>query len=128
MFVITPHSSDRQFAEKKQIVERLANQRRIVAIYAPVRPPYSDFDSEATIELLTHVDFVLADLSYQRPSSYFEVGFVQAKGKSIALVAETGTPIHQVIGRSSVMFYIDLVGYERVIEALLDAKKQQTSS
>lgn len=48
---------------------------------------------------------VLADLTGERPSCYFELGFAEALKIPIRLFAAAGTPIHQSGHRSDVFFY-----------------------
>lgn len=67
---------------------------------------------------------VIADLSLQRPSCYYELGLAQALGRTTLLVAEEGTDVHQAFGRSDVLFYkspADLTSH------LVDAVRQALS-
>jgi nucleoside 2-deoxyribosyltransferase len=69
---------------------------------------------------LEDADIVLADLSFERPSCYFEVGFAQALGKRVALIATDGTAIHQVIGRDALIFYNTISDYENAVRLALE--------
>ena len=51
---------------------------------------------------------VVADLTLERPSCYYEVGLAQALNRQVVLVAERGTPIHQAHDRDKVIFYDSL--------------------
>ena len=74
-------------------------------VYRPDEPP---FDITKLVDELQRADSVLADLSHERPSCYYELGVAQAIGKPICLIAQAGTAIHQCANRHSVRFYNDL--------------------
>jgi len=74
---------------------------------------------EKSIRLLQESDVVIADLSLERPSCYYEVGFAQAMWKPVAIVAATGTPIHQVKYSEQILYYNNLTQYEALIHQLL---------
>ena len=121
-FMITPQRTDPLFEEKKHIVESVSAQFRVNANYAPGYSVYSALDIKKSIQLLKSADFFIADLSYERPSCYFEVGFVQSIEKPIDLIALTGTIIHQVLGRESLRFYKDLNEYEFLIKSIISSR------
>jgi hypothetical protein len=118
-FVITPHRYDIMFEEKKSIVEQISSVYYIKAFYASVTTPDGTFDMEKTMELFEYVDFFIADLSYERPSCYFEVGVAQLTEKTVHLMAVSGTDIHQVFNRNQVRFYRDLDEYKDLIHGFL---------
>ena len=39
-------------------------------------------------------EFVVADLTHERPNVYYEIGYANALGKPVLLIAQAGTPIH----------------------------------
>lgn len=118
IFVITPHNLDPFFTRKRQIVDNTAKQFGVNVHYGP-NPPYKEETREKVISQYEKFDFFIADLSYERPSCYFEVGFVQALNKPIALIALERTNIHQVFKREEVKFYKDIYEYEVLINSLL---------
>src|SRR5258707_4615155 len=96
-FMITPHKSDPLFGEKRHIVERVSKQYGVNVYYSSGYPIYSESDLRKNIQFLKSTDFCVADLSFERPSCYFETGFVQSMGRSDDLIALVGTTIHQVL-------------------------------
>jgi len=70
------------------------------------------FDLERTLSAIRGATLVLADLSRERPSCYYELGLAQALDKTTVLVAEAGTIIHQAFRRDSTLFYESLVDLE----------------
>lgn len=119
VFMITPHHTDPDFLAKQAFVEQMAPRSGIVPLYA--LPSAEGFDIVGSIQLLKSADFCIADLSLERPSCYFETGYAQSMDKSVELVAQRGTPIHQVLGRQYVQFYNGLAEYRNLILSLLQA-------
>lgn len=117
--MIVPHVFDPSFTDKRRVVERISSVLGIDVFYAPYQLPSGEFDINKTIEILKKVDFFVADLSYERPSCYFEVGFVQAMNKPIDLIAIDGTIIHQALNRDKVKYYAQLHDYEKLIESII---------
>ena len=120
-YVIMPVGSDRLFTEKRTIIQSAAKSEHFIAYFPLDERRDKPFDLYSTLQDMRDSQFVIADLSLERPSCYFELGLAQAMGKPTFLVAEEGTPIHQANGRSQIMFYRDLEDYRRVISRILKA-------
>ena len=115
IYIIMPVSSDPLFVEKKAIIQAEA-QKMGLDLYFPLDKKYKEgFDLSSTLEDLHNSQFVIADLSWERPSCYFELGLAQAIDKATILIAEEGTPIHQVYRRNEIIFYRGLDAYRRII-------------
>ena len=115
LFIIAPRSADPEFKLKTAALAKIAADHGISPTWAVV----TESQFSAGLGSLRDADLVLADLSFERPSCYFEVGFAQALGKTVALIARTGTAIHQVIGADTVLFYRSLSDYEEVVRQVL---------
>jgi len=50
--------------------------------------------SEKIIECINRAHVIIADLTYERPNVYYELGYARAKGKKIIHTAKKGTKIH----------------------------------
>jgi hypothetical protein len=114
-YVICPVGADSGFTAKKEILESSAREYGLEPFFPlekhrglSVREAKSDMEA---------AEFVLADLSFERPSCYFEIGLAQAAGLPISLIAATGTRIHQVgdSGESDVTFYSGLEEYHSAV-------------
>jgi hypothetical protein len=68
-------------------------------------------------------EFVLADVSLERPSCYFELGMAEALGALVVIIASVGTPIHQIGNAGEVRFYSSLDEYRSEIARLLEAHR-----
>lgn len=115
VFVITPHYSDPEFEKKRELLISVARNYNLDVLYGSNKGFEEDIDK--SLHLLQSADFILADLSLERPSCYFEVGFAQSKNKSVHLIAKLGTEIHQVRSRKNVQFYESLSDYEKLLNS-----------
>ncbi len=90
----------------------------------PAYEPGSRFDLADLSAELERSDVVLADLSGERPSCYYEVGVAETLGKPLLVIAREGTPIHQLGMRSLTRFYKSIAHMESVLEDCLAAWKE----
>jgi len=123
-YVIMPVGADEQFADKRSILKKVAEREGVTPYFPFDRTTNITFDKDKTLSLMKDSDFVLADLSMERPSCYFELGLAQALGKEVYLIAQENTDIHQAHGRRLTHFYKDLSGYEQVVASVLTKAKQ----
>ncbi len=116
IIVIMPVGSDPRQAERRSAVVRGLSGARL----KPLLPDYDVADPQFSLEnflaALRGARGVLADLTGERPSSYFELGVAEALGRPVVLVAETGTRIHQSSGRPTVRFYSGMDELASLIE------------
>jgi len=118
-YVIMPVGADQQFADKRSILQKVADREGLTPYFPFDRTTNMAFDKELTLSVIKDSDFVLADLSLERPSCYFELGLAQALGKDVYLIAQQDTDIHQAHGRGLTRFYKGLAGYEQVVSNVL---------
>lgn len=118
VFIITPHYSDPEFEKKRDLLLKIASDYHVEALYGSNRGFEADVDESLT--LLENADSILADLSLERPSCYFEVGFAQSKNKLVHLIARVGTEIHQVRSRNKVQLYESLSDYEQLLNSFFN--------
>ncbi len=122
IFYIAPHNIDSEFAPKFQSIKSIA-EKHSIEILSGIKTREQQFDLDKTIELYKEVDYFIADLSFARPSCYYEIGYAQAMDKRTKLIALKNTEIHQVKG--NVNFYSDLNDYRRIIEKLITVIKDE---
>lgn len=118
-YLIMPVGSDKLFTEKRAIIEAAAKRAEITPYFPRYQASDGDFVFNTTIQVLGDCEFVIADLSLERPSCYFELGLAQALAKPTILIAEEGTPIHQTNGRSTIRFYKNIDEYQRLLCRIL---------
>lgn len=68
-------------------------------------------------EILDRVRFSIIDLSFERPSCYYEMGFIDALGGEKFLIAKSQTIIHQHDPNDMVRFYSDIGEYRSILGA-----------
>lgn len=103
--VVMPVGSNPNKEENQRVISDVAGEYEI----SPHFPRYATedpvFNLQSTLQGLRRCDFVLADLSLERPSCYYELGLAEALGKPVYLIAKNGTDIHQTASRRLVSFY-----------------------
>jgi nucleoside 2-deoxyribosyltransferase len=62
---------------------------------------------------------VLADLSLERPSCYYELGLAEALGKPVYLIAKKNTDIHQTASRRLVRYFDNEDEYKVLVENII---------
>jgi nucleoside 2-deoxyribosyltransferase len=108
LYVIMPVGSDPMYPERRTAIEDGAATAGFEAHFPLDDSPIGRFDLESTKKRMRASDAVLADLTKERPSCYYEVGLAQALNPRVLLVATRDTAIHQVAGRRHVEFYSSL--------------------
>jgi len=112
VFYIAPHYFDSEFNLKFQIVKKVAKEFNF-EILKGVQNIKNEFNRPATMELYSSADYFVADLSFERPSCYYEIGYAQGMNKKVFLIAQNDTVIHQVEG--NITFYSDINEYKKII-------------
>ena len=117
--VIMPVGSDPLVAAKKLAIAKGVQQAGLEARFPDYLPHKPTFQLLGLVAEIRGADSIIADLSHERPSCYYELGIAEAIGKKVHLVAEAGTPIHQSVTRSLVRYYADLNDLARTVESAL---------
>ena len=124
-YVICPVGADPSFMEKRAILKELAFAYKTEPFF-PLdhRREFSIEDATKEMKL---ADFVLADLSLERPSCYFELGVAQAVGARVFLIAAAGTVIHQTGSQCNLVLYSNLSQYRLEVSRILAGPTPDTS-
>lgn len=123
-----PFGSDPQAKLKQRIICEVGQKHLFHAHFPVYDKSIPAFNLVLTIGDLERSAFVLADLSLQRPSCYYELGIAETIGKKTYVIAEEGTDIHQTTNRSSARFYQDLDHLQAVAEEVLKEELLQKPS
>ena len=125
-YFIAPVGSDPRFPEKKRIIEDVARELGLEPLFPLER--HNMFAKKTAADDIRGAEIVLADLSFARPSCYYEIGLADALGATVQMIAEVGTEIHQVADRGQVATYRGLDEYRiAVVRALSTATKAPRS-
>jgi len=71
------------------------------------------------LKVLNHIklaEFIIADLTFERPNCYYEIGYAHALNKKVILTARKGTKIHFDISNFPVIWYSSMVELERKLK------------
>ncbi|WP_445279904.1 hypothetical protein [Streptomyces sp. DSM 118148] len=126
IYSIMPVSSDGDYQKKRTHLSSVAGEYELTVHFPLDRglPELGkEFDLARVVDEIKRAALVIADLSLERPSCYYELGLAQALGAQVVLIARVGTNIHQAFGRNSVTQFRDLQDYPSVVrQALLKAR------
>lgn len=125
--IIMPVGSNPLREQHQQAISDVAQECGI----RPHFPRYTSedpvFNLQSTLQDLRGAEFVLADLSLERPSCYYELGLAEAIGKPVYLIAIEGTDIHQTASRRMVSFYKDNDGLVNLLKNILTTVTNENS-
>lgn len=117
--IIMPIGADPNYQNKINAIEASASNLGIsirFPNYCQVNP---HFDLKLTLQELELSNFILADLSQERPSCYYELGLAQAIGKKVHIIATEGTVIHQAYNRDQVHFYKNVKELQLLVRKII---------
>ena len=118
--VIMPVGSDAGWRARRAAIEHAASRNGIGVRFPDYLPHAPVFMLSETKQELAGAMFVLADLTLERPSCYYELGLAEALGLRVRLMAECGTAIHQTAERNKVQYYRDLCELEVVVDRTIE--------
>jgi nucleoside 2-deoxyribosyltransferase len=118
--IIMPVGSNPNRAEKEEIIKKAANNTRVKPHFPRYTTEDPVFNLQATLQDIRGAQFILADLSLERPSCYYELGLAEALGKPVFLIAAKGTDIHQTASRRLVRFYNDDTNFENLVLEIIN--------
>ena len=119
LLLIAPYRIDAQYSSKKAIVKKLCEDSSLEFLTAEDIDTGNSLSAEETINFLKKCSFAIGDLSFERPSCYYEVGYLQSIDKKVYLLATSNTVIHQVLSKSSLKFYDNLEEYKALIAEII---------
>lgn len=122
IYIIVPFSFDSHRDEKRRIVSHICSQKGLDCYYPDYNRSDPAFDLKTEKEIMLSSAMALVDLSYERPSCYYELALVEVLDKPVTLLAEIGTPIHQTANRTKIQFYSNLNEYTSIVASALDMR------
>lgn len=123
VFIIIPFITDSQPEIKIEIIDKIFKKYKI-KYSTGVKNENGNFDIIETLKICQDADYYIADVSYERPSCYYEIGYVQALGIKGNILAMNNTIIHQLIGYENTKFYANLSEFEKLIDELVFGLQQ----
>jgi hypothetical protein len=119
-YVIMPMYSDPSAKEKIVIIRKVANSRNFIAHFPEYKNEKQSFSIDSIMNKIKGCSFVLADLSLERPSCYYELGIVESIKIPVYLIAKSGTDIHQTAKRDQVLFFQNFEELEKILTYIFD--------
>jgi nucleoside 2-deoxyribosyltransferase len=116
-----PVASDPEYQSKRSVIESVATAFGLATLF-PLDAG-TEFNLDVTLTELRESDIIIADLSNERPSCYYELGLVHALHKPVFVFATVGTIIHQLSDRKSVAFYDGLAALRDLLTHAIASTK-----
>ena len=124
-YVIAPVGADPRFNQKRRILTELGTAFEMAPFFPPIGG--SPVLPNEAVRDMKAAEFVMADLSHERPSCYYEVGLAESAGVEVIIIAEFGTRIHQVRCPDAVKVFSNLDHYRELVGQTLTRRSQRTS-
>jgi hypothetical protein len=124
IYFIMPVGSDPQYQRKRELLTRVSRDTGR-DFFFPLERQHN-FSLDATRTHLTNASLVVADLSLERPSCYFELGMALALGAPVCMIAATGTVLHQTATLEPELFFSDLDEYSAVVSRAVLSRLQSS--
>lgn len=123
IYYISPVGSDPEYLAKREAL-RLISANNNCEIFFPLESQIK-FSYDEILHDLKSSKSAIVDLSFERPSCYFELGIARASEIAIQIIAGTGTKIHQTgIKNQSVLYYSNVSEYSEIISSILQVDKE----
>lgn len=116
VMLVCPVSEAEHYRQIKAVLEKAFERVDATLMKPDYDATNPRFDLEAVKAAMGSVALVVVDLSYERPSCYYELGLAEAVGANVLLVAKRGTPLHQTSLRDRVRFFSDPI---EIVETVL---------
>ena len=122
VFVIMPVGSDPNYLSRRSRIDATVRALGMEPYFPLDHHRHDEVFDPATVRFeMQRASVVVADLTLERPSCYYELGVAQGVGLPTVIVAAQGTPIHQTADRDRVAFYADLDELSKVLHSELRA-------
>ena len=116
VFVIMPVGSDPNYLSRRSRIAAIVHALGMEPYFPLDHHEHNEVFDPATIRFeLQRASVVVADLTLERPSCYYELGIAHGVGLPTVIIAESGTAIHQSADRDQVAFYADMDELAKVL-------------
>jgi hypothetical protein len=122
--VLMPIGSDPDYRAKQAVLERAIRSAGLTPSFPDYDPVDPKFDLDGFLSQLRRSTVVVADVTGERPSVYFELGLAQALGKLVLMVAKSDTILHQHARDVRLVRYSCLEDLELKLEKMLLAQDE----
>jgi len=115
LFVIMPINGDPLLEDTFDAIKTVSEKLNLNAERIDDIP--SKIISEKILSSIRIAEFIVADVTLERPNCYYEVGYAHALGKNTILIAKEGTEVHFDIKGHQILFYKSAVRLKELLES-----------
>ena len=115
LFVIMPINGDPLLEDTFDAIKTVSEKLNLNAERIDDIP--SKIISEKILSSIRIAEFIVADVTLERPNCYYEVGYAHALGKNTILIAKEGTEVHFDIKGHQILFYKNAVRLKELLES-----------
>lgn len=117
LLYVGPRAVDPLSDLKLRICARISGLFEMQCVRPVYNPEMPNFNLPLEKERVKKARLALVDLSFERPSVYYELSMIEILKVPAVLVAASGTTIHQTSQREDVAFFKDLSDFEKIVES-----------
>lgn len=114
---IMPVASDPEYQAKRSTIEAVSSDCGYSVLFPLDAGPR--FSLDEMLANLSECDLVIADVTNERPSCYYELGLAEGMRKPVFVFATRGTQIHQLAKPESVIYYDQLDVFRELLAETL---------
>lgn len=115
IYLIAARHSDSLFDQKRSVHSHIESELGLAFILPEYDQSAPSFSLARMRSELTRADLTIADLSLERPSCYYELGFAESLSIPVSVIAEKGTCIHQTSLRNELRYYAGIEDYKNCL-------------
>jgi len=112
--IMAMDAGNRELEDIHVTIKDACNECGLRAIRAD-EVPHSELIAKVIKDLITSAQIVIADLSWDRPNVYQEVGIAQGRDKELILVRKQGVKLHTNLAGNNVQEYGNCIELKRLI-------------
>ncbi|MGE0626815.1 MAG: hypothetical protein AB7O43_03260 [Hyphomicrobiaceae bacterium] len=120
-FIIMAFASDNpELEDIHQAIKQTCREAGIIAFRSD-EIEHNEKITDMVVSGISRSDFIIADMTYERPNVYYELGYAHGLGKKVIMIAREGTTLHFDIKDYNAIFYRNLTALRQKLSQRISA-------
>ena len=119
IYFVMPGLVDPLAHHKRQVILEVCTAFGISVRFPAFNPDSLEFNLDQEKDAILSSAGAIVDLSFERPSCYYELGLIECLGVPAFLICGRDAAVHQTMNRSSVVRFDGIDSYRSVIRDLV---------